>query len=141
MTTDWRHYIWASYKIVYHADANIKPKLDETLESYLVNLLARNFKEPEFSEKPVAISLMESMSKPGYQKKQAMAVIGDECLFIHGFEYNKRKWPTETYFQDMGIMAYGHASVALRPPDILYSHLEQNFNLMGKVIRQINKMV
>ena len=138
-TAYWREYIKASYDIV--AFAGSEPELDITLESYLVNLLARNFRKHSFGEKPVAISLLEAMSLPGFQKKQSMAMVGDECLFIFGFQYNQRKWPAPKYYQDMGMMAYGSASIALSPTDNLYQHLEQNFSLLGSVIRQINKMV
>ena len=140
--TNWQHYVKASYEMVTFAEPNVEPEtLDETLESYVVHLLARNFREHSFGDKPVAISLMESMSLPCYQKKQAMSIIGDECLFIHGFEMKKRRWPSESYYRDMGTLAYGHASVAIPPDDPLYSHLEHNFTLLGKVIRQISKMI
>lgn len=138
---DWQHYVKASYEMVVIAEPNVQPELDETLESYVVHLLARNFREHSFGEKPVAITLMESMSLPGYQKRQSMAMLGDECLFIAGFEMKKRRWPSNSYYHDVGAMAYGYAAFAIPPPDPLYSHLENNFNLLGKVIRQINKMI
>jgi hypothetical protein len=138
---DWQHYVRASYEMVVIAEPNVRPELDETLESYVVHLLARNFRAHSFGEKPVAISLMESMSLPGFQKKQAMSVIGDECLMVHGFEIKKKRWPTNTYYREMGALAYGYASVAIPPDDPLYSHLENNFQLLGKVIRQIGQMI
>jgi hypothetical protein len=138
---DWQHYVKASYEMVVIAEPNVHPELDETLESYVVHLLARNFRTHSFGDKPVAISLMESMSLPGFQKKQAMSIIGDECLFIHGFEMKKKRWPTNTYYHEMGTLAYGYASVAIPPDDPLYSHLENNFQLLGKVIRQIGQMI
>jgi hypothetical protein len=141
-TTDWSHYIRASYDIVRHVEPNIHPEeLDQTLESYLVNLLARHFRSHNFGEKPVAISLMESLHLPGFQKKQSMSVVGDECLWIYGFGCNRSRWPSASYYVDMGTMAYGHASIAIQPTDLLYSHLEENFNLMGKVIRKIGPVI
>lgn len=141
MTTDWRHYVSASYNIVAAAETNLKPKLDQTLEAYLVHLLAKHFREHSFGSKPVAISLMESMNLPGMQKKQALAEVGDECLFISGFEYNKSKWPSASYYQDIGTMAYGYAYIATNPKDVLYSHLEENFTTLKKVLSNINKLL
>jgi hypothetical protein len=81
------------------------------------------------------------MALPGFQKKQAMADVGDECLFIHGFGYNRRRWPSDSYYQEMGQIAYGHAAMAIKPMDDLYLHLETNFPIMGKVLTQIKQMV
>jgi hypothetical protein len=139
--TDWQHYVRASYDIVSHFEKDVKPELDQTLESYLVHFLARNFTNSDVGQKPVAISLMESMQLDGFRKKQAMAEVGDECLFIYGFEVKKRKWPTDKYYKDMGTMAYGYASIAIRPQDTLYMHLEENFTLMSKVLRNIGTML
>ena len=136
---NWQDYVRASYDIVIYAEPNVQPKLDETLESYLVHMLARNFLGHSFGEKPVAISFLESSSLPGYQKKQAMSSLGDECLYISGFGLKKNKWPSKTYYSNMGSMAYGYAAISLLPMDPLYSHLENNFTLLEKVIQQISK--
>lgn len=141
MLADYRHYVKASYEIVSYAKTNIQPELDQTLESYLVELIARHFKEHNFGEKPVAISILESSALPDYQKKQSMAAIGDECLFIHGFGIKKKRWPSETYYQNMGKIAYGSAAIAINPEDRLYLHLEDHFEILGTVLNQFNRMV
>lgn len=139
--TNFQHYVKASYEIVSYSKTNVAQELDRTLESYLVNLLARNFTEYHFGEKPVALSILESSALPGYQKKQSMASIGDECLFISGFEIKKRKWPTPNYYKDMGKIAYASAAIAIPPQDLLYSHLENHFELLDAVLNQLNQII
>jgi len=122
-------------------EPNVYPELDHTLESYLANLLARHFTSNSFGEKPVAITLLETSVLPCYQKKQSYATVGDECLFIDGSGYKKNKWPSATYYQQLGMIAYGYAAIALRPPDDLYLHIEQHFRTMSKVVQQIHQMI
>ena len=141
MTTNWSEYLKASYQIVAIAERNVQPVLDATLESYLANMLSSHFRDHSFGEKPVAISLMEAMSLPGFQKKQSMVAVGDECLFVWGFGIKKNKWPSKNYYFDMGRISYGNAAIAIQPDDPLYYHLEQNFAIMGKVLNQIGKMI
>ena len=141
MLADYRYYVKASYEIVSYAKTNVNEELDQTLESYLVELIARHFRECNFGEKPIAISILESSSLPDFQKKQSMAAIGDECLFIHGFEIKKRRWPSDSYYQNMGKIAYGSAAIAIHPEDRLYLHLEDHFELLGSVLNQFNRMV
>ena len=84
--------------------------------------------------------MLESSALPCYQKKQVMASVGDECLFIHGFGIKKRRWPSSTYYQEMGKIAYGTAAIAIPPNDILYAHLETNFELLSEVIHQFSQL-
>jgi len=141
MISDYRTYLRASYEIVSCAKINVKEELDQTLEAYLVELIARHFKEHSFGEKPVAISMLESSVLPDYQKKQSMAAIGDECLFIYGFKIKRRRWPSEKYYCDMGKIAYGSAAISVNPEDLLYSHLEYHFELLGSVLNQFNRLI
>jgi len=132
----WQAYLKASHEIIVAAEDRCNLELNVTLESYLVHLVARNFRKMPTSEKPIAIRFLESGSFNSSLKKQVMADIGDECLFIDGFGYRKSKWPGKTYYKDMGTLAYGSASLA-PPRDPLYEHLEYNFGLLSEVLHHI----
>ena len=129
----WQEYVRSSYELVFEAEGKSQTYLDEHIESYLVRLLAKWFDRNDIPpETPVAILLMTAMQKP---REQELANVADICLFYDGFKIKHQRWPSITYYKDLGTTAYGMAYVASN--DNLYTQLEQNFAVCSKILSNI----
>lgn len=129
----WQEYVKSSYELVFEAEGKSKTYLDEHVESYLVRLLAKWFDRNDIPpDTPVAILLMTAMQKP---KQHELANVADICLFYDSFKIKQPRWPSQTYYKDMGTTAYGMAYVAGN--DELYNRLELNFNTCSKILSNI----
>jgi hypothetical protein len=97
--------------------------LDDTVEQYVVHLLARNFVELKIDDEAIAIQLLTGGN---YQH------IGDECLLINSYPLKKRRWPSDTYYRDMGAIAYGFANLP---------HMESNFDSASLVLHTVFRRI
>ncbi len=102
----WFEYVKSCYDLVLESEGKTKIFLAHEVEAYVVHLMARNFRRVNFGDTPIAIQVMEALQKGGKEKLQEA---GDECLIIHSYPLRKTKWPTNSYYQDMGVIAYGMA--------------------------------
>ncbi|PIR25301.1 MAG: hypothetical protein COX62_00615 [Deltaproteobacteria bacterium CG_4_10_14_0_2_um_filter_43_8] len=123
----------------------------ECTEYYLVNLLqqfhtAEKFFEPNndshFSEKPLAISLLEAMSGDLATKTRSLKRIGDTALYITGFfsDSIKRQLVDEDYYISMGGSAYGSLAALFAQEKTfshLYTELAENFSQFVHVLSAI----
>lgn len=100
----WNDFVKASYDLVIESEGLTKVYLADEVESYVVHLLAKNFVGLKVSEEAIAIQIL---SGKDYQR------IGDECLMINSYPIKRRKWPSNTYYRDMGTIAYGMANLAI----------------------------
>lgn len=132
----WMTYVRYSYEVVLEAESRVCVNLDHDTEAYLVHLVARYFDKPKFNEEPVAIKMMEGMNKPVEIKKDMLQRVGDQCLLVHSLELNKRRWPSNSYYQDMGQLAYSNVAYAHRPPDEFFEHLANRFGLLSRVLQE-----
>lgn len=129
----WQEYVRSSYELVFEAEGRSKTYLNEDIESYLVRLMAKWFDRNDIPpDTPVAILLMTAMQQP---KEKELADVAEICLFYDGFKIKQKRWPTLTYYKDMGTVAYGMAYVAGN--DDLYSQLEQNFATCSKILSNL----
>jgi hypothetical protein len=81
--------------------------LEHDVEAYVVHLMANNFERNDIGVKIISIELLEAVQ---YGKVDKYKSVGDECLLIHSLPIKKSKWPSPTYYQDMGMIAYGYAN-------------------------------
>lgn len=102
----WFEYVKSCYDLVLESEGKTKVFLEHDVEAYVVHLMARNFRRVNFGDTAIAIQVMEALQKGGKEKLQEA---GDECLIIHSYPLRKTKWPTNSYYQDMGMIAYGMA--------------------------------
>lgn len=131
----WFEYVRSSYELVLEAEGKSQTYLNEDIESYLVRLLAKWFDRTDIPpDTPVAILMMTAMQS-SRDRDQHLANVADICLFYDGFKIKQRRWPTLTYYQDMGTTAYGMAYVNGR--NDVYNQLETNFKLCSKVLNGI----
>jgi hypothetical protein len=119
----WFEYRKAAYDLILESEGSTETYLDTEVESYVVHLFAKNFTRTNIGEMPVAIQILSAMkSSKNYQP------IADECLLINSYPLKKRRWPSETYYQDLGKIAYGMAHIEL---------MEHNFVKASKVLHGV----
>ena len=98
--------------------------LEHDVEAYVVHLMANNMERTDIGSKIIAIELMQASQR---KNKDEYRKIGDECLLIHSYPFKKQKWPSSTYYQDMGTIAYGFA----------HHIMEKKFTDASKIIYSI----
>jgi hypothetical protein len=135
--THWQEYIRSSYELILDAEGKTATYLNEPLEYYLVNLMAKWFDKPNIPpDTPVAILMLTAMQNP---RKENLSEVADICLFYDSFKIKQRKWPTLKYYKDMGTTAYGMAYVASN--DNVYSQLENSFDMCSRILSNTIKQV
>lgn len=119
MLATWEPFVRASYELVMESESRVNLVLDHTVEAYVVHLVAKNFDGLKLTEQAVAIQMLEGKN---YQH------VADECLLINSYPIKRRRWPSETYYRDMGTIAYGLANL---------THMEQAFDDATIVLKQV----
>ena len=122
--THWQDYIRAAYDLILESEGQSSIYLDDEVEAYIVHLFARNFTRTDIGQEPIAIKMLSGTTN--YQP------IADECLLIHSYPLKKRRWPTESYYSDMGVIAYGLANIEI---------MEQNFESASKVLNSVFRRI
>lgn len=127
MSKYWLDYVKHCYDLVIETEGQAGLVLDHEIEAYIVHLMARNFERTDIGKCAVAIQFLQAMSTKRTERLLKLTEVADECLLIHSYPLRRTKWPTDTYYQDMGITAYGLAAHAM----------EHNFIRAGKVLTAI----
>lgn len=117
-------FIRASYDLIMESEGLSEIYLGTEVESYIVHLLAKNFLRTDIGEQPIALQILAD--KPKYQP------IADECLLINSYPLKKRRWPTQTYYIEMGTVAYGLAKIEI---------MEQNFENASRVLHTVFRRI
>lgn len=123
MSAFWQDYIRAAYDLILESEDQSGIILDNDVEAYVVHMFARNFQRTDIGEQPVAIQIL---STTNYQP------IGDECLLINSYPLKKRRWPSESYYIDMGTVAYGLAKL---------HKMEKHFEDASRVLHTVFKKI
>ena len=120
----WFDYVKGCYDLVIESESLTKSVPTIEIESYIVHLMAKNIKRTDIGKEAIAIKMLEAI---GSGRKDQLLLVADECLLIHSFPLRQSKWPTETYYQDMGTTAYGLANHIM----------EYNFEISAKILSGI----
>lgn len=123
----WHEYRKAAYDLIIESEGLTATYLDNEVEAYIVHLFATNFNRTDIGDNPIAIQMLTAM-----QSNKNYKPIADECLLINSFPFKRRRWPTKTYYKDMGQIAYGMANLA---------KMEQNFELASRVLHAVFKKI
>lgn len=134
--TNWEVYVKESYDLVRRAECELTINLTHDVEAYLVHLFAYYLDKPKINTEPICIKLLESTLKPVSQRKTILKQVGDECLLINSMEWGKGKWPTTSYYADMGQMAYINRAYSGVPAESLYDDLAYEFQTATNVLRK-----
>lgn len=129
-------YVKHSYEVILEAESKLCVNLEHHVEAYVVHLFARYLDNPDINQNPVCIKIMESTQMPTEKRKQVLNNVADECLLINGLELAKIRWPSNTYYKEMGCLAYDQVAYTERPPDVFYTKLAHNFTLISKVLNK-----
>ena len=124
MTTNWIEYVKSCYDLVIETEGALNFKLEHEVEAYVVYLMANNFNRVDIGEKIISIELLEASQS---RDRERYRTVGDECLLIHSYPLKRQRWPSSTYYQDMGLIAYGFAN----------HMMEENFVPASRVISAI----
>jgi len=125
MSAYWQDYVKAAYDLILESEGQTAVYLDNDVEQYVVHLFAKNFQRTDIGEQPIAIQMLEAVNGKQFDRYQTIA---DECLLIHSYPLKRRRWPTETYYLDMGTTAYGMANIEI---------MEHNFQTASQVLHTV----
>lgn len=132
---NWQPYVQAGWELVSEAQGVSKTYLQPDVEAFLVHTVARSFERTDIWDQPIAIKLLTAQNKPGLTKRIDLRSIGEECLLIDAWQLKQARWPSTKYFSDIGEIAFGMASVATTPVDLLLELASINFGRMSQVLR------
>lgn len=124
MSKYWLDYVKHCYDLVIESEGATAITLDHDVEAHVVHLMARNFERTEIGNTAVAIMMLEAINSG---IKDNLVTVADECLLIHSYPFRRQRWPSATYYQDIGTTAYGLAGHIM----------EQHFVLAGQVLNRI----
>lgn len=119
----WQEYVRAAYDLILESEGQSAVYLDSEVETYIVHLFAKNFRRLDIGEQPIAIQIL---STTNYQP------VADECLLINSYPLKRRRWPSDTYYVEMGKIAYGLANI-----EIMEHNFEQASRVLHKVFSRI----
>lgn len=122
MSRYWQEYVRAAYDLILESEGQVAVYLDQEVEAYIVHLFAKNFERTDIGEQAIAIKMLSVQNRSEYQP------IGDECLLVNSWPIRRRRWPSETYYKDMGCIAYSMAGL---------DHMEINFDMASQVLHSV----
>lgn len=122
---EWFDYVKVGYDLVTEHAAILSVNLDHIAESQIVHIFARNLKRTDIGTQPIATLMMEAVQA---NDKKALGTVADECLLIQSFPLRKHRWPSDTYYIDMGIIGYGLAGNTV---------MENNFIPASKILNSM----
>ncbi len=120
----WFDYVKSCYELILESEGKTAIVLTHEVESYIVHLMAKNFERTDIGQIPVAVQMLEATASKNYQN---LLSVGDECLLIHSYPFKMSRWPTATYYRDMGVVAYGLAGHVM----------EQHFETASKILNTV----
>jgi len=123
-------------QIVHDAEAACALSLEPDLESYLVFLLMRYMRQPDFATKAIAETFLSGINFPPAKRDLALQAVGDQCLLLAGLYPNiaQKRLVTISYFVKIGQSAYLFVS---KENNDVYAHLGSQFVSLMDVLLAI----
>lgn len=131
---NWDFYVKESYELIKRAENELTVNLPHEIEAYLVHLFAYYMDKPKVNTVPVSLRLLGAGSLPVKTRKEVFKSVGDECLLINSMGWGNNKWPSKSYYADMGQMAYMSRAYAENPPEGLFDDLAYEFATATKIL-------
>ena len=132
---NWDVYVKESYELIKRAECQLTITLEHNVEAYLVHLFAHYLDKPNVNTEPLGVKLLSSNMLPVAQRKGILKEVGDECLLINSMEWGKTRWPSNSYYADLGQTAYMSRAFVVRPPEGLFDDLAYEFETATKILR------
>lgn len=133
----WMEYVKASYEMVLIAEERAHITLEHEVEAWTVHTLARYMEQPHIPTDAVALSMMRALGATGQRKKAELQRVAEECLLVDGLQLNRRRWPSQHYFRDMGRIALENRAWIEYPPEHLYERVAQQFDTISRVLHNV----
>ncbi|MFM7484444.1 MAG: hypothetical protein ACKN9M_04340 [Burkholderiaceae bacterium] len=132
---DFQPYIRASWEIVMECESRSKVHLDEELEAYLVYMVARNFRNPEFPPDVICLEFNKARTRDDFRQ------IGDSCLIVDAWDVRRARLTSRDYYEKLGQAAYAYAAMASRPMDELFQRIAREFACLSKVLAGVKPQI
>ena len=130
-------YVKHSYEVIIETESRTNVNLEHEIEAFVVHTFAKYMEQPNIPTDAIALKMLKTVSEIGDQRKQHFQQIAEECLLIDSFKLNSRRWPTNHYFKDMGILALEHRAYSERPPELMYERIANEFEKMSYILTNI----
>ena len=130
-------YVKHSYEVIIETESRTNINLEHEIEAFVVHTFAKYMEQPNIPTDAIALKMLKTVSEIGDQRKQHFQQIAEECLLIDSFKLNSRRWPTNHYFKDMGILALEHRAYSERPPELMYERIANEFEKMSYILTNI----
>lgn len=127
-------YVDAFRSVVIDTQAATGFELPESVQAYVVMLLAHNVDRPDFLPEHSFAQAYLKLRRPGdYAAKE----LGDACLFVTGVFplYGIKHGLDRSYYQDIGISSYEIVSETLNGE--LFSQLSTHFIFISDFISEV----
>jgi len=131
---DWQPYIKASWEMVMAAEGKTQTILDEELEAYLVQMMARNFRNKDMPPDIVCLELGKARYSEDFRN------IGDSCLFVDAWRIRPARLVAKDYYLKIGQVAYGYAALTSRPVDAVFERLSKEFTALSRVLAGVRQL-
>lgn len=132
--SNWEIYVKESYELIKRAENQLTVNLPHEIEAYLVHLFAYYMDKPQVNTVPVGIRLLSASTLPVATRKEMFKSVGDECLLINSMGWGSNRWPSGSYYADMGQMAYMNRAYVERPPEGLFDDLAYEFATATRIL-------
>lgn len=133
---NWEVYVRESYDLIKEAEEALTVTLPIEIEAYVVHLFAHFIDKPSINTEPLGVKMMTSITLPIRQRKMVLKEVGDECLLINAMEWNKRRWPSDSYYAELGQSAYYTRACVEYPIEDVFDSLSAEFHNATKVLRK-----
>jgi hypothetical protein len=107
MSKYWLDYVKSCYDLIVETEGSTRIILDHDVEAYVVHVMANNFERTDIGVNPIALQILQAAQN---NSTQDLLRAADECLLIHSYPLRRTRWPSDNYYRDMGITAYGLAN-------------------------------
>ena len=132
-------YVKAAYEVILIAEERSSINLEHDVEAYVVHTFARYIEKPNIPTDAIAIKMLTTVNEHGESRKKKFQEIAEECLLIDGLGLNRRKWPSQNYYSDMGKLALEYRAWSARPPELFYGHLAKQFYKISTVLHSVKQ--
>ena len=132
--TKYQIYLQTCRELVIEAESKTHLDLHDSVNAYLISLLAKNF------DKPQCIAYNYDLAERSIQSsnigKTQLVEAAEQCLMISGLTpfVASRRGIEPKYFANYGKTFYNQAATYTRPPDDFMSELARQFASMRDIV-------
>ena len=131
---EWQPYLKASWEMVMAAEGHTQISLDEELECYLVQMMARNFRNQNLPPDILCLELAQARRAEDFRH------VGDSCLFVDAWNVKRARLVSPDYYQRLGQIAYSRAAMVSKPFDAFLERVGREFKMLSQVLSGVRAM-